>query len=135
LSNAAPEEDYSDFVGTFDFNSAEVKAPIWPIIVSGVLLGLSVALIAIERTTDGTTLLVFAFLGYALTPLSTAAMLIVAMRSNMKLSSVAGYRDSSGKKLIKSCAMVAWAGFVVAIPHVWFIADYFSLVFAPGSSS
>jgi hypothetical protein len=100
-----------------------------------VFLAASVALIAVERSSQGITLLTFAFLGYVLTPLGTAAMLILAMRSHKNLSSTPGYSEATGKTQIKFCSIIAWAGFIAAIPHVWFIADYFSLVFAPGSGT
>ena len=132
MSTSFPENDYGDFVGTFDFRAPEVKAPIWPLVVSAVFLVLSFALIVLERSSEGTTLLAIAFVGYVLTPLGTAAMLILAMRSHKNLSSTAGYRDASGKTQIKFCSLIAWAGFIAAIPHIWFIADHFALLFAPG---
>ena len=134
MNTSFPENDYGDFVGTFDFHAPEVKAPIWPLVTSAVFLAASLALVVVERSSQGTTLLTFAFLGYGLTPLGTAAMLILAMRSHKNLSSTAGYRDASGNTQIKFCSLIAWAGFIAAIPHIWFIADYFALLFAPGPS-
>lgn len=135
MTNSFSNQDYSDYVGTFDFTPPEHKAPVWPFITSAAFLVASVALIFVERSSQGTTLLVVALLGYILTPLGTAGMLILAMRSHKSMSSKPGYNDATGKRQIKFCSLIAWAGFVAAIPHVWFIADYFSLVFAPGSGS
>lgn len=135
MSSSYSENDYSDFVGTFEFSAPEVKAPIWPLVISLVFLVASLALLAVERSTQGTTLLAIAVVGYILTPLGTAGILILAMRNHKNLSSVAGYRDATGKAQIKMCSLIAWAGFIAAIPHVWFIADYFALAFAPGTAS
>jgi hypothetical protein len=135
VNSSYSSQDYSDYVGTFDFNAPEVKAPVWPLITSAVFLVASVALILVERSSQGTTLLAVALLGYMLTPLGTAAMLIMAMRNHKTMTSEAGYSDATGKARIKYCSLIAWAGFVVAIPHVVFIASHFSLVFAPGAGS
>lgn len=135
MSNSHSSQDFSDYVGTFDFNAPEVKAPVWPLITSAVFLIASVALIFVGTSTEGTALPTAALLGYILTPLGTAGMLILAMRSHKSMSSEPGYSDSTGKARIRSCSLIAWAGFIAAIPHVWFIADYFSLVFAPGVGS
>ena len=135
VNSTYSSQDYGDFNGTFNFSSPEVKAPVWPLIASAVVLVTSIALIAVERSSQGTTLLAVALLGYMLTPLGTAALLIMAMRNHKTMSSEAGYSDATGKARIKYCSIIAWAGFVVAIPHVWFIADYFSLVFSPGAGS
>jgi len=135
LTNTSSNQDYSDYVGTFDFTTPPLKSPLWPLITSVLFLVASVAIIAVERSSQGSTLLAVALLGYILTPLGTAAMLILAMRSHKNLSSKPGYNDSTGKAQIKYCSLIAWAGFIAAIPHVWFIADYFSLMFAPGVGS
>lgn len=135
MNSSHSSQDYSDYVGSFDFNAPEVKAPVWPLITSAVFLVASVALILVERSSQGTPLLAVALLGYILTPLGTAGMLILAMRSHKNMSSVPGYSEATGKAQIKFCSLVAWAGFIAAVPHVWFIADYFSLVFAPGVGS
>lgn len=122
-----------DFVGNFEFSAPERKAPTWPIYVGIAFLLVSIALAVVGFTLEGVPLLTVGLLGYLLTPLGTAFLLILAMRSHRTLSAVDGYVADSGTRLTKWCALVAGLGFVVAVPHIWQIADYFALLFAPGA--
>jgi len=126
------KQGFGDFAGQFEFQAEVKKAPMWPFMVSVSLLVVSLLLIVVERGAVDSTLPVVALVGYLLTPLATAFLLIVAMRSHKNLSSKDGYEGQSGTRLIKLCSLAAGVGFLVAIPHVWQVAHYFSLVFAPG---
>lgn len=133
VSTQFSEQGFGDFVGQFEFQAEVKKAPVWPLIVSVSVLMVSLLLIVVERGAVDSNLLIVALIGYVLTPLAAAFLLIVAKRSHKNLSSVNGYQEQSGTRLIKYCSLVAWSGFVLAIPHVWQIAHHFSLVFAPGA--
>lgn len=122
-----------DYVDNFELPSQERKAPMWPVLVGAILLVVSVVLAFIGWSLEGSTLLVVGLIGYVLTPLGTAFVLIMAMRAHRKLSAVDGYVADSGTRVTKICAFIAGAGFIVAIPHIWQIADYFALLFAPGA--
>lgn len=122
-----------DYVDSYEFSSEAQKAPLWPMIFGLVLLAFSVILAAIGFSQEGTTMLIVGIAGYFLTPLGTAFVLIMAMRTHRKLSAVDGYVADSGTRLIKFCALIAGAGFIAAIPHIWQISEYFALVFAPGA--
>lgn len=122
-----------DYVDKFAFPSQETKAPKWPIFVGVLLVIVSIALAIVGLPMEGASLLIVGLLGYLLTPIATAFLLITAMRAHRKLSAVDGYLAGSGTRLIRFCAFTAGAGFIVAIPHIWQIADYFALLFAPGA--
>jgi hypothetical protein len=122
-----------DYVDSFEFAAEEKKAPIWPAVLGVIFLVLSGVLAVVGFSLEGTPLLIVGALGYVMTPLGTAFVLIMAMRAHRQLSAVDGYIADSGTRLIRICAFIAGAGFVVAIPHIWQIADYFALLFAPGA--
>lgn len=123
----------SDYTGNFELPSVERRAPIWPVTVGGVALIVSIGLAVLSFSLEGGPSLTVGLVGYALTPLVTAFLLIAAMRSHRKLSAVDGYVADSGTTSIKIAAAIAGAGFIVAIPHIWRVADYFALIFAPGA--
>lgn len=122
-----------DFASNFELPSIERKAPLWPVFIGVALLIVSIGLALFGLSLEGVASLAIGLLGYLLTPLATAALLIVAMRSHRQLSAVDGYVADSGTKLIRLSAVIAVGGFLVAVPHIWQIADYFALLFAPGA--
>lgn len=128
----------SDF-GTSTFDSTyqgiveETKrAPWWPVALGVLFMAASLFVVFLERTASDAQLLIYAFLGYGFTPLATAAVLVIAMQIHRKLSTADRYDSDSGNRMVRICAFIAGGGFILAIPHVWQIADYFSLLFAPG---
>jgi hypothetical protein len=122
-----------DYVDSFELPSEVRKAPIWPVALGLVFLVVSIILAILGLSLEGTPLLVDGLLGYLLTPLGTAFVLIMAMRAHRQLSTVDGYVADSGTRIIRFTAIIAGAGFLVAIPHIWQVADYFALLLAPGA--
>jgi len=133
MTNPAADANLGDFVSTFELPRVEVRAPWWPFAGATAAAVISLALVFIERTVTDETLLIVAVAGYVLTPFATAGFLILAMAMHRKMSIVYGYVEASGQRQIKWCSLVAWAGFIIAIPHIWQVADYFSLLLAPGT--
>jgi hypothetical protein len=123
----------SDYIDQFELPTEERKAPTWPVFLGLVLLLTSLALAIPGFSMDGAWLLIVGALGYILTPLGTAFVLIMAMRAHRQMSAIDGYKADSGTRVIRLCAYIAVAGFVLAVPHIWQIADYFALLFAPGA--
>lgn len=126
-------ESFTGYADPYEVASEQRRAPWWPFILGVVLLALSALLTVVGFSLDSGALLFVSVIGYILTPLATAFALIMAMRAHRTLSTVDGYVADSGLRITKLCAFVALAGFVFAIPHIWRIADYFALLFAPGN--
>lgn len=135
MSAQFTDSSFGDFTSSFQFETKARKAPQWPLIVGVAILVTSLLLVFVERSAQDSALLIVALIGYLLTPLATAAVLILALRNHKNLSSVDGYQEESGNTVIKRCSLIAYGGFITAIPHVWQLADYFSLVFAPGAGA
>jgi len=127
------QDDFSDFASPYQLAAEERKAPLWPLIAGVLLLLASAGLAVIGLGLENSALLYISVIGYLLTPLGTAFTLIMAMRAHRNLSAVDGYVADSGTRAIKLCAIVAVLGFLLAIPHIWQIADFFALAFAPGA--
>lgn len=126
-------DSFGDFSSPYQVEAEPRRAPWWPFVLGAAFLLISIVLVLAGLGSEGETLLYISVIGYLLTPLGTAFTLIMAMRAHRKLSGVDGYVADSGTRLVKLCAMVAVLGFLLAIPHIWQIADYFALIFAPGT--
>jgi hypothetical protein len=126
-------ESFTGYADPYEVAYEQRRAPWWPFALGLVFLALSALLAVIGLSLENGALLFTSIIGYVLTPLATAFALIMAMRAHRTLSTVDGYIADSGTRLVKMCAIIALAGFVLAIPHIWRIADYFALLFAPGN--
>jgi len=126
-------DEFADFTSRYQMAAEEQRAPWWPLILGAVFLVVSAALALVGLGPGNSTLVYISVLGYLLTPLGTAFVLIMAMRAHRQLSATDGYVADSGTRVVKFCAMIAVAGFLLAILHIWQIADYFALLFAPGA--
>lgn len=132
---------FDDNFGTATFDSPyqEVieetkRAPWWPIALGIFFMAASLFVLYLERTASDTQLLTYAVCGYLLTPLATAAVLVIAMQIHRKLSTAVRYNADSGNRVVRICSFIAVGGFILAIPHVLQISLYFSLLFAPGAN-
>jgi len=133
VSNSSAESPFAEFIGAFELPTVERRAPWWPFAGALMAAALSLGLVFVERSVTDRTLLIVALIGYFLTPFATAVFLILAMALHRRMSVVYGYVEASGQRQIKWCSLVAWSGFVIALPHIWQVADYFSLLLAPGA--
>jgi hypothetical protein len=126
-------DEFADFSAPYQVLAEERRAPWWPWALGVAFLALSAVLALVGFGSENGSLVYVGVVGYLLTPLGTAFLLIMAMRSHRQLSATEGYVADSGTRVVKFCAVIAVAGFVLAIPHIWQISDYFALLFAPGT--
>lgn len=127
------DDTFGDFSSPFHVEAEARRAPWWPLLMGVAFLLVSGFLALMGQAPEDAAPLYIGVMGYVLTPLGTAFTLIMAMRAHRKLSGVDGYVADSGTRLVKFCAIIAITGFLLAIPHIWQVADYFALLFAPGA--
>ena len=127
-------EDWNQPVPGYVFLDEASKASLMPVFVSVAVLAVSVLSLFISSAADETSTLRVgvAALAYLLTPFVTAGALVWAMKAHRSHGANDAYDSGSGLKVVRLCSMVAFLGFVAAIPQIWIVSDYFALLFGGG---
>lgn len=127
-------EDWNQPSPGYVFLDEPSRASALPVVVAVVALAISVFSLFVSSGSDETSQirLVVAVIAYLLTPFVTAGALVWAMKSHRSHGASNGYDSRSGAKVVRICSVVAILGFVVAVPQIWIVSDYFALVFGGG---
>ena len=118
----------------FAFSDEEMNASRVPVVVALIALIVSVLSLFISSNVEETSSLrvALAISAYVLTPFATSGALVWAMKSHRSQGANQSYASGSGTKVIRFCSVIAILGFIAAIPQIWIVSDYFSLLFGGG---
>lgn len=117
------DDHYSDFSQSEEFggDARQPRLPVVPLIASFISVALSLAIYFLQYQLAST---VWFFVGYCLTPLATTLCLgwnFIATRSALH-SNLSEERKSRSR--LRALNVLAFLGFVLAIPHIYNISSY-----------
>ena len=67
---------------------------------------------------------IFAVIGYLLTPFLSTGLLIMARSQHLKLQKSSGYLDADGRDKVKVVGIISGLSFLICLPHVYYLANY-----------
>ena len=122
-NNTNPFESGGGFGTTYTAPSIKLSTwSRWANIAIVVLSGLLWIPIFLKWGTDDAVL--FAVIGYLLTPFLSTGLLIVARSQHLKLQKSSGYLDADGRDKVKMVGIISGVSFLICLPHVYYLANY-----------
>ena len=66
----------------------------------------------------------FSIAGYLITPFASTGLLIVARAQHLKLQKKSNYLLADGRDRVKIVGVISGISFLIAIPHILYLANY-----------
>jgi hypothetical protein len=122
-TNSNPFESGGGFGPTYVASS--IKLPTWSRWVNIATLVVSVFLwIPVFMGLGTDNAVIFAVIGYLLTPFISTGLLIVARTQHLNLQKTNGYLDADGREKVKVVGIISAISFLICLPHIYYLANY-----------